>query len=262
MKKPDARTTKTQTTKAGPLTILTTVDVADATLELTPGRMLKFLRAAGTHPAIRVALAAVGYDDGEHRRGWELLHNASGYQQKDQYGSVVDPNVSGAINTLDAQDEGLHVRVDASLRHRHPAVRALLLDGIRPGQGAAAVLFVRELLKRLSGLETTKGATASEAKAALAVLAARGITPEKRVELAALVKTAESLTAMTPSETPNALDPRDRAHLLAARAWFEEWSEIARAELKRKDYLILLGLAQRKSPKKPAPAVKEDKPAG
>lgn len=31
----------------------------------------------------------------------------------------------------------------------------------------------------------------------------------------------------------------------------EEWSEMARAGIKRRDHLILLGLAKRKSPRKP-----------
>jgi hypothetical protein len=33
--------------------------------------------------------------------------------------------------------------------------------------------------------------------------------------------------------------------LTALRAWFEEWSGIARVAIKRRDYLIRLGLARR-----------------
>ncbi len=35
--------------------------------------------------------------------------------------------------------------------------------------------------------------------------------------------------------------------LLKLRAWYAEWSEIARASIKRRDHLIALGLARRKS---------------
>ncbi len=46
---------------------------------------------------------------------------------------------------------------------------------------------------------------------------------------------------------------KDKAHseaMMALRHWYEEWSEIARASISRRDYLILLGLAKRKSSKK------------
>ncbi len=63
-----------------------------------------------------------------------------------------------------------------------------------------------------------------------------------------------------PSESAP-VDPRDEAKraerekkhvasLVALRAWYEEWSEIARAAIKRRDYLIRVGLAKRKSAKK------------
>jgi len=43
-------------------------------------------------------------------------------------------------------------------------------------------------------------------------------------------------------------------HVAALRAWYEEWSEIARATVTRRDYLIRLGLAKRKSNnEQPAP---------
>jgi hypothetical protein len=34
--------------------------------------------------------------------------------------------------------------------------------------------------------------------------------------------------------------------LVALRAWIEEWSEVARAVITRRDHLILLGLASRR----------------
>lgn len=41
---------------------------------------------------------------------------------------------------------------------------------------------------------------------------------------------------------------------MALRAWHEDWSEMAKVAVKRRDYLIRMGLAKRKSGKnKPAP---------
>ena len=41
--------------------------------------------------------------------------------------------------------------------------------------------------------------------------------------------------------------------------WYQEWSEIARVEVKRRDRLIQLGLAQRKAPGK---GEEEEEPTG
>lgn len=228
-----------------------TVTVSDETLDATPQRLVKFLRAVGTRPAIQMALGAVGYTNEEHQRGWALLHASSGYAPRSEFVPVVDADVTAAIASLDAEDERVHVRIDATLKHRFPAVRAALLQGIAPGQGASSVVYFRALLDRLDALEKSPPpeVTKADAAEALRVLVQRGLSPARRAELRAMVKAAETFVgAAAKPEAPS--EEAIRGQLLAARAWFEEWSEIARAELKRKDYLILLGLAQRKSPKK------------
>jgi hypothetical protein len=50
--------------------------------------------------------------------------------------------------------------------------------------------------------------------------------------------------AMDEAALARAAEQRKSA-LIAARAFFEEWSELARTVIKRRDYLIRLGLAQR-----------------
>jgi hypothetical protein len=46
--------------------------------------------------------------------------------------------------------------------------------------------------------------------------------------------------------------PADRREALAKlRAWFDEWAATARAVIKKRSYLIRLGLAARKSPERP-----------
>lgn len=45
-----------------------------------------------------------------------------------------------------------------------------------------------------------------------------------------------------------------RNDLLALRVWYEDWAEVARVMIRRRDYLILLGLAERKSPTVKAPS--------
>lgn len=235
----------------------TTVSVSDETLEATPARALTFLRGVGTSDPIRLSLAPVGYDAAEHARGWSLLHAVSGFTAPSTAASAAsaaapDAEVANAIAALDAADERLHRIVDASLRHRFPALRDELLADLKPARGAESVLYVRTLLSRLSKLSGPDG------KAALEILSRRSLTPAYRAELAALVKTAERYTA--PTATP-ADDGSYHDGLRALRAWFEEWAELARSELSRKDYLLRLGLARRKrttpattpTPSDPAP---------
>lgn len=225
--------------------------VTQETLDETPVRMIKFLRAVGTVPAIRAALAARGYTPEEHAHGWTLLHTASGYVHDDpELGVITDHGVSQAIATLDAWDEDGIRTVRAALI-RHPKQAAIVLAGIAPTHGAAAVVGVKTLLDRLDALEKSKAAADH---AALKTIADRGVTSDERKRLRALIATAEKGTAMKPA--PVADDGAAAEHhtaLVALRAWFEEWSEIARVAIKRHDRLIRLGLAKRKSPKKPAP---------
>lgn len=232
-----------------------TVSVTDETLEATPGRALTFLRGVGTSEPIRLSLAAVGYDAAEHARGWSLLHAVSGYTAPSAPAApALDADVANAIAALDAVDERLHRIVDASLRHRHPALRAELLADLKPGRGAESVLYVRTLLARIAKLSGADG------KAALDVLARRSLTPAYRAELAALVKSAERYAA--PVAAPVA-DGNHQGGLRALRAWFEEWAELARTELSRKDYLLKLGLARRKRPARsgaPAPTPSDPPP--
>jgi len=118
------------------------------------------------------------------------------------------------------------------------------LKGIAPGRGAESVIFVKTLLTRLDAAEK-RGDTG-----ALAVLARRGVTPEERRRLASLVTRAERY--LTPVAEPTG-DGGYAAGLRSLRAWYEEWSELARSEVSRKDYLLRLGLARRKRPTKAAP---------
>ena len=222
--------------------IVTTVSVAEETLEATPARVLTFLRAVGTSDPIRFALSGVGYDDAEHARGWSLLHSAAGFTPPATAAPSPDGEVVAAIAALDASDERLHRIVDASLRHHYPALRDQLIADLKPGRGGESVLYVGTLLARLAKLSGPDG------KAALERLARRSLTPTYRADLAALVKTAERFT--TPTAAP-ATDSSQHDALRALRAWFEEWSELARGEVSRKDYLLRLGLARRKRSARP-----------
>jgi len=230
------------------------VNVTRETLEGTPVRVLTFLKAVGTSASIRASIAARGYRREDHMEGWKLLHAVSGYQ--DPEAPDDDTSVRDAIQQLDEWDEGGFQIVAATLKHRFPEQASFLLKGLKPATGAAAVLGVKQLLDRLDALETGEGrsATRETAQAALAILAQRGIDSTQRQRLRDLIKVAESAPEISLPDAQSAAKA-DAAHvkrLMALRAWFEEWSSITRVAIKRRDYLIRLGLARR-HPKSPEP---------
>lgn len=232
------------------------VDVTAETLDATPARLLEFLRGVGTRPEIQLALSAFGYDDDEHQLGWTLLHGCSGFLPPTPGAPAIDRRVTEAIATLDARDERTHALVDASLKHRAPTARTALLHDIAPGRGAESVVYFHALLQRLELLHagTLPDVSAADAKAALAVLEKRGLTKAWRDEHRALVTQAQRLTGVVANPAAAVRREKMVQQLKAARAFYEEWSRIARTELKRKDYLIALGLASRKSPAAKTPA--------
>jgi len=226
--------------------------VGRETLDGTPDRALALLRGIGTSAAIRGTLEAAGYSERDHREGWTLLHAASGFHAE----AVVtqeDTSVRDAIREIDSWDESGFRIVRATLTRRYPDQAASVLRGLSASTGAAAVVGVATLLDRLDELEGSKDKTD---RAALALLGERGIDAAKRKHLRGLVTRAHAAPkapVVDASAVTEALE--EHVHALAAlRAWYEEWSEIARATVTRRDYLIRLGLAKRKSNKaQPAP---------
>ena len=231
------------------------VDVSDQTLKQTPERALTFLRGVGTNEMIRAILKTVGYTEAEHNEGWKLLQEASGYGAQDGF-SVATIPVTDAIAELDAWDEGGFRVINATLSRHFPEQAKFVMEGLAPSQGAAAILGVATLLGRLDELEGSadRKATRKQDAKALELLATRGITPQLRKHLAEKVKVAQSVQ-LTKLD-PQAIEKRNQAQreaLARLRSWFSEWSDIARVQLTRRDYLITLGLAARRVSKDPVP---------
>lgn len=228
------------------------------TLEATYGRAVQFLKGAGTNSALRAQLEGSGYRPEHHAEGWRLVLAAGGYEGPAPAAPAAKPTgAREAMAQVDAWDEPAHRILRASLKRRFPEQASFLLEGLAPATGMAAVAGVAALLDRLDVIESGEGRKGSHKQdlAALALLAERGITAERRKELRALVKKAQQGEAADPVDPvrEKAQAGKDKAHseaMMALRHWYEEWSEIARASISRRDYLILLGLAKRKSSKK------------
>jgi hypothetical protein len=231
------------------------------TLDETPGRALKFLGTVSRSKVIHALLAARGYTQAEHDQGWSLLLQVSGYQRAAPLTSD-DPAVREAIVALDQWDEPNFRIVRAALDRRHPDQSAFVFDGgLAPQVGAAAVVSVTTLLDRLDALESSpdRKKTRKADHEALETLAKRGVDKAERERLRALIE-----IATRPANDDDAAEGDDDDELLpsgtatregqlALRAWYQEWSEVARVVVKRRSDLIRLGLARRKSSSKSAP---------
>ncbi len=127
-----------------------------------------------------------------------------------------------------------------------------MFANLEASTGIDAALGILTFLDRLDALESSaaRKSTKKEDHAALAALASRGIGEPERKHLRALLKTAQTAGAV-PKADPNAaasLKKHDAA-LADLANFYDEWSDIARVVITRRDYLILLGLAKRKTKK-------------
>jgi hypothetical protein len=224
-----------------------TVTVGELTLEQTPTRLMTLLRGIGTIRPVRDVLRPLGYTPDEHARGWGLLHRCSGFVEGE---SADDTDVADTIAEIDAWDEPTFTIAEAALRHRHPAQHAFVFRDLKPSRGVAAVVGAHTFLSRLDALESApeRAATRAADHAALATLAARGVTPEERTRVWAMVHDAERLTDDAAPDSRELSAAEQQGRLREARAFYEEWSTIARTLVTRRDLLIRLGLAQRKAP--------------
>jgi hypothetical protein len=227
--------------------------VSDSTLDQTPDRVLKLLRGL-TRTGIAQRMAAVGYSNADHVEGWTLLQQSSGYRPDvpivTLQGGPADPEVAAAIKFVDDFDESGFDLADAALQRRFPDQWSYVMKGLVAKSGIAALVDVETFLDRIDALESGKGRDASTRDAdqrAVKLLATRTIDRAKRAALREALRVAKSFKVQETPE-PNSIDDaaRERA-TLALRAWYEEWSKTARSVIKRRDFLISLGLANRHS---------------
>jgi hypothetical protein len=235
--------------------------LSDSTLEDIPRRALSFLLGISRSTVARTILAESGYDGAAHAEGWRLLQVVGGHDP-----TVAPPalskEVSEAVKALDAWDEKGFRLIELTWQRRWPDLLAFVLrGGLHPETGEAAVRSSATILQRLDEIPTSeerKDFRARDAEA-LALLARRGLNEAERRRLSQLVEVAKAYKEAQPS-TAAVSSAERKAALENLYLWWEEWSEVARLRLTRRDHLILLGLAKRKVKKKekaPPPPPKE-----
>lgn len=212
-------------------------EVSRETLTQTPSRAFTLMYGIGREPTIRDAMATRGYDEEEATRGYSLLAQV----MRGRPGRTADLEVAAATAELDQWDEQGIGLIDAAFT-RHPDAHDSVLEGITPVAGPQAVMNVATILERLDELEKTP-----DGRKALATLAKRGIDEKERKRLAGLVKAARAIDKMKVDEARVKAEAEYEEALLDLRDWYVEWAGIARLVVKRRDYLILLGLAERRA---------------
>ena len=214
------------------------------TLEQLPGRALTLIKGIAKSPEIHHTMETAGYTIETQKQGFALLEAATGF------GMVGAPaGASPSTDAITAVSDWYGPsfdRIDAALRHLHPEQAAYVFKGLVSVSGVASVVAAAVFLDRLDDLAGTgpnaaaRKATADDDKKALATLAARGFDDKELTRVRVLVDTAHTATAdglapVTEDEQSKRLD--------ALQAWYDDWSETARALIKKRGDLIKLGLA-------------------
>lgn len=221
-------------------------------------RAIQLLKGINTSPLARATLFANGMTQHDVDEGFKLLHNLVGFEPV-PIAPRADNPAADALRAIDAWDEPSFAKASAALERRFPAQWEFVFgDGLAPATGTASVLSVIKFLDRLDALESSpnRKATRKEDRAALNLLASRGIDDAARAEMRKLLKTAQRAPEV-PLSDAHAIElaATREEDALALYRWYREWSTTAHAVIKRRDQLIALGLAKRKDRKKNAPSV-------
>lgn len=216
--------------------------VSSKTLEKTPGRVMSLLRGFSSN-IIQRALAPHGFNQATADEGWRHLQRSLGYAPDAE--AVLPDDVREAVRVLDKADEPAFRLVRAALRGKHAATLAELVKGIGPATGFASVYSMGELTSRLDALDAKKD---SASKAAIEKLIVRGVTRELREEWKQHVRLAKKVKDLGDRDALLAAELARVEALIAAREYWLEWADIAATAITRRDLLIRLGLAERRSP--------------
>ncbi len=220
---------------------------SDSVLDSVAVRAFQFIRAVSCNAGIRATFAQRGYNEEIHQAAWASVLKAAGFRKEAQAG-LERPGSAAALAQVDAWDEPTF-RVAHAVLAPMPDQQAFVFNGLEAQSGAASVSSVTMFLDRLDELETSKErkATRKEDLAAIAKLAERRIDANERARMRGLLKEAVGFSDPSVPESPKTAKEREERRQAKIAVWYyyNEWSEIAKQDIKRRDYLIQLGLAKR-----------------
>jgi len=216
-------------------------------------RILTFLYGL-RDPRASSPLAAHGLDSAELQHGWSLfLAAARGIMAEG--GEPQGEEIAGALAELDSWENKWFPIARASLNARYPAVADQVFLNLTQATGREVILTVQTFLDRVDPLFAAAAGTDNASAGQL--LRSRRLTADACDRARALLSRIQDISLpATPAPPP----PADRdAAVAAAWSWFQEWAEIARVVVLRKDLRIRLGVSQPTDhTDKPKPADEDD----
>ncbi len=217
-----------------------------ATLEDTPRRALEFLRGISSTPAIRVRLKQVGYTLDVHEEGQLLLNRVLSLKEGRQpFGTVNSASHKAATDQLEAWFKTVYRRIKVGATRYFPEAASELFANLEISAEMDASAIAKILTDRMEEQKLPKGM--------LKLFAERGFGPTEIHDVKKVVAIAqapapeqEEMSAEASAELVTK-QKEDRLQMLAElRAWYDDWSEVARTVLGRRDWAIRVGLAHRK----------------
>ena len=224
-------------------------------LKRLPGRVVCFLHAVGSWPALGARMAQAGFQANDHAEGTRLLAAVCAYAPPSRGGLDDDHRVARALAESEAWVGAHFRRYQMALRRLHPDEPSPF-RGIENPEPEDALTALDILLQRLRQLDDTarlSGAPArsldtcgrqrepgASAETALETLARRGLTHQERRRLELLVHVAQA--APKAHGGAAARDPRYQ-ELLWLLEWYSDWAATAKSVILDKRQLVAMGLA-------------------
>jgi hypothetical protein len=205
-----------------------------------------FVRGVALRGEIRALLFAVGYTPEEQETAWRLLMATMESSEGMPRREAESGKARAALQALAEWDGSLFRRMHAVLGRFHPEQEAFLFDQIEE-DGARPEVAIGKVCDRVAALAGSpeRAGTREADQLALQTLAQRGMNAAFFENLREVVVVAREVVPPALQLPGPRTEKREKA-LLELHAWYKDWSETARAVIKRRDHLILLGLAKRK----------------
>lgn len=234
---------------------------SDETLNEAPAAATRLLGAIGAEPSIRTSLYLGGMTDEDIIEGRNLLLACLAAPSAPPAVTETEASRSQreAVVELDEWDEPNFARYHAALIRHFPAQARFVFENLSAARGVDAVRGVATFKARVEALrdgsDPNRTATRKEDRKAFELLEQRGLTAKHLKHLSSLIETALGPTPPV-EQTRAAHDDARRKALLELKLWVNEWSAVARASIKKRGYLIRLGLVNRrrasKAPEEPS----------
>ena len=202
-------------------------------------------------PRVATALAPYGFSKKDMDEGGRLLVGLTRMRM-----GHVDAEVdTGLVTRLDEWENKWFPIVSGTLARHFPAQHARVFLNLSQTTGPDVVITVSTMVERLDKLPlpASEGGAGAEGKAALAILAKRGLTAAVLGEARSMIGEVFSIAPGTVVDEA-AEDAKDAAALKAMWDWYLEWSPIVRQAVTDRRLLRHMGFLKSNG----APATDED----